>query len=84
MDQHWREDAACLEIGSEMFFPPPSVGTLGNVKRICERFCPVREECLEFGVVTFQHYGIWGGKTERTLRRIRKERGLVEPAEEAA
>lgn len=70
-DLEWREDASCLSLGTEMFFPPRGAST-APAKRICA-YCPVREDCLDYAldaVPTFDH-GIWGGSTERDRRAIR-------------
>jgi hypothetical protein len=32
--------------------------------------CPVRRACLAYAVETGQVFGIWGGKTQRELRRL--------------
>ena len=42
-------------------------------KAICKK-CPVIEECLEFAVERKERFGIWGGKSERERRAIRRER----------
>lgn len=81
-DQDWREDALCREVGWWLFFPPKG-GSNKSAKDICAR-CPVRDACLEYGVATFQRYGIWGGKSVVEMQKIRKERGLVEPADREA
>ena len=32
--------------------------------------CPAQEPCLAYAVATGQMFGIWGGKTQRQLRRL--------------
>lgn len=71
----WMRDAACKgRNGDGKFFP-----TLGEnhkweaAKAICER-CPVRRECLEYALRNVQHFGVWGGTTERERKHIRKRR----------
>jgi WhiB family transcriptional regulator, redox-sensing transcriptional regulator len=73
-DTGWREDAACRNTDVDLFFP---VGTTGEVVEetgaaiaLCRR-CPVREQCLEFAMVTNQRDGIWGGTSEEDRRRMR-------------
>jgi hypothetical protein len=39
------------------------------------RICPARAACLAYAVETGQMFGIWGGKTQRQLRRLIRARG---------
>ena len=50
------------------FFPDSSEAEAAALA-IC-RVCPVREACLAYAVETRQMFGIWGGKTQRELRRL--------------
>lgn len=69
-DATWREQAACLEYPSVLFFgvddsEPPAErrGREDQAKQVCAECC-VREECLNFALATKEPYGIWGGLTE--------------------
>jgi hypothetical protein len=44
-------------------------------KEICAT-CTVVEECLDYSL-THEVYGVWGGKSERERRRIRKRFGIA-------
>ena len=73
-DANWRDNAACRHADPDLFFP---VGTTGDAIddteaaiSLCRR-CPVREQCLEFAMVTNQRDGIWGGTSEEDRRRMR-------------
>jgi WhiB family redox-sensing transcriptional regulator len=78
-DIRWREDAACREEDTNIFFPVTDEDA-GPAKAICA-VCPVREECLEFALVTRQEDGIWGGMTETERRRLRRrQRERARPA----
>lgn len=68
----WVRDAACAEIGGDVFFPEQG-GDVTSPRRICAA-CPVIDECLEFGLRTEAQYGIYGGKTARELLNIRMGR----------
>lgn len=35
--------------------------------------CPVRKPCLKHAVLSREPHGIWGGKTERQRRSLRRE-----------
>ena len=73
-DSRWRDDAACRDTDPELFFPVGSTGDAIEETRVaialCQR-CPVREQCLEFAMVTNQRDGIWGGASEEDRRRMR-------------
>lgn len=74
----WSDDAACLSVDPEIFFPPGEGQTawprIDKAKSICET-CPVLELCLEFALRTNAQYGIWGGTTAGERKRIRKLEG---------
>jgi len=65
----WHANAACLGEDVEVFFPHRGED-VSEAKRICEG-CPVRTECLAFALDTGQHFGVWGGTSERQRRRMR-------------
>ena len=69
-DVRWREDAACRGADVEIFFPPTDEAA-DQAKAICAA-CPVREECLEYALLTRQDDGVWGGLTETERRRLRR------------
>ncbi|WP_289008025.1 WhiB family transcriptional regulator [uncultured Thermomonospora sp.] len=82
-DTSWRNNAACLGVDPDLFFPPQGGATNGaEAKQICGG-CPVQAECLDYAVTTAQKYGIWGGTNERERREIRKQRGLIVKTEPA-
>lgn len=68
MNDNWRDEALCLEIGGDPFFPEKGE-PIADVKRVCQG-CPVRAECLEYSIVTNQRYGVWGGVSERNRRKL--------------
>lgn len=79
----WRDDAACLHVDPDLFFP---VGTIGpgldqvdEAKRICQA-CPVQQRCLAWAVDLRTVSGIWGSTTDDERRDIRGRR----PARKAA
>ncbi len=73
-DSGWRKGAACRNTDPDLFFPAGTTGAaveqIDAAKAVCES-CPVREQCLEFSMVTNQEAGIWGGATEDERRRMR-------------
>jgi WhiB family redox-sensing transcriptional regulator len=73
----WLPDAGCIGEDPELFFPigtsPPAAEQSARAKRIC-RACPVRAECLEWSLATYQDAGVWGGLDEEERREIRRAR----------
>jgi len=54
----------CMTTDPEAFFPEKGNldGDARRAKALCAE-CPVRAECLTFGLVNNEPYGIWGGLT---------------------
>jgi WhiB family redox-sensing transcriptional regulator len=71
----WQDLANCRGADPDLFFPERGASTR-TAKSIC-RECTVRDECLEFAIVSSEKFGIWGGLSERERRRIRRERALI-------
>lgn len=71
----WRDRAACRDMDPDMFFPigttGPALDQIETAKGIC-RVCEVREECLEYALMTNQEAGIWGETSEEERRKLRK------------
>ena len=71
MTTHWRDDAACLEIGGDLFYPvgesESTYADLDRALRTCRVACPIRRECLtaamheEDGDHWRKRFGIRGG-----------------------
>jgi WhiB family redox-sensing transcriptional regulator len=74
----WMSEAACQGVDSDLFFPERG-DDLSGAKAVC-RQCPVREDCLEHALVNREHYGIWGGMSERERKRIRRIRARLAQA----
>jgi WhiB family transcriptional regulator, redox-sensing transcriptional regulator len=68
----WMTDAACIEIGTEAFFPvavasgPNRAAT--KATRICHEQCPVKADCLQYALTNGLEHGIFGGLTARERR----------------
>jgi WhiB family redox-sensing transcriptional regulator len=71
-DPQWRDEAPC-SVDPDRWFPEPGSHSLPE-RRTCVELCPVRAQCLASGLLTDEHYGIWGGLTVSALRKARKER----------
>jgi WhiB family transcriptional regulator, redox-sensing transcriptional regulator len=73
----WHQQAACLSVDPELFFPNGTTGDHAQqatvAKRVCMA-CPVRVTCLEFALESRQDFGVWGGMTEEERRSLRRSR----------
>lgn len=71
----WHAEAACRGSDPALFYPSRGDAT-ALPKAIC-RLCPVKQECLDWAIENHEMHGVWGGKSERerrALRRVAKER----------
>lgn len=67
----WAEIGLCAHHPvPDLWFPGRGEST-AEAKAIC-RVCPVRAECLEHAVRNGEKFGIWGGRSERERRRLRR------------
>jgi WhiB family redox-sensing transcriptional regulator len=68
-------NAACATEDPAVFFPTgnsdATAAQVAVAKAICAR-CPVREDCLDFALLTNQQYGVWGGMDEDERRALRR------------
>lgn len=75
MSHYWRDDAACLHVPPEIFFPHENDHTgRADARRIC-RTCPVADACLD-DAIRNPADGIRAGLTRRQrghIARTRKE-----------
>lgn len=77
--KHWREDARCLNVDTEIFFP--SGRGIGEerwdaARAICA-LCKVRKPCLELALNVEEHddrWGIYGGLSPIERRTLRHKR----------
>lgn len=68
--QSWRNDAACIGVSEDIFFPASrSAQSYVKAKSFC-RSCPVWRDCLDFALKAEgklhpdNRFGMWGGMTE--------------------
>lgn len=64
----WMTQAACRGRSERPWYPERGESNRVAV-RVCEG-CPVKQACLEYALVTQEPYGIWGGVTEVSRRRM--------------
>jgi WhiB family redox-sensing transcriptional regulator len=77
----WRRDCACKNYDSSLFFP---MGTTylseaqeKEAVNICKTECTVIDKCLQYAIDNGEHRGIWGGKTERERKELRRKKRLT-------
>lgn len=68
----WQAYGNCNGVDPNLMFPERGASAR-EAKAVCNG-CVVRAECLEFALVNGEKYGIWGGKSERERRRMRRDR----------
>lgn len=68
----WHDKAKCRGWDPDIFYPDRGVPS-ASAKAICNE-CLVQEDCLEFALTKDEHFGIWGGMSERERRKIYRER----------
>ena len=81
-DKRWQEQANCLGVDPDLFFPERGASTR-EAKSVCCN-CEVRADCLEYALVNGEKFGIWGGLSERERRRLRRQRALARRAAASA
>ncbi|WP_455424317.1 WhiB family transcriptional regulator [Amycolatopsis thailandensis] len=74
----WMDDGICSQTDPEEFYPKKG-GPTRFAKAICAR-CPVIADCLQYALDNNEHFGIWGGMTERERHRL--EHGRLRPQED--
>lgn len=70
----WTDHAACRGHDPNKFFPSRGTPVSSAIRNLCKG-CPVRTDCLEFGI-RWPVLGIWGGKAVRERRCLRLQRLL--------
>lgn len=63
----WCKDAACRNDDPNKFFT--GVGQNPTEARELCPTCPVKDECLNYGIM-YDEAGVWGGKTERERKQL--------------
>ena len=71
-DLAWQDLALCAETDPDSFYVEKG-GDTRPAKRVCMR-CEVRVQCLEYALERDERYGIWGAKSERERRIIKRQR----------
>lgn len=68
-DDQWRQHAACVGVDPDVFFVGRG-GSTWRAKKVCDS-CPVSGECLTYAIAYKEHFGIWGGLSEKQRTNVR-------------
>lgn len=72
--EDWRARGNCVDLAPSLFYPGRGdTKSVKEAKAVCAG-CEVRETCLEFALINCVRTGIWGGKSERERREMRRQR----------
>lgn len=74
----WRDQAACLDMDPEIFFPGSGATFPPEAQAVCDS-CPVRLDCLGLALDTeLEHrYGYYGGLGPPQRKALAKKRDLT-------
>lgn len=81
-NESWRNDAKCLGMDVEMFFPPRDKDKYKPIadkaKAVCfgrdgKAACPVRVDCLLYADHMDEQHGIWGGLSHRERSALKRK-----------
>lgn len=74
-DLSWRDDALCRQVDPDLFFPDTTGGLAqaNTAKKVCLQ-CPVQAVCLEYALEHDVRYGVWGARSEKERRLLRRTR----------
>lgn len=72
-DTEWIASALCAQTDPELFFPTGG-GPTSQAKKLCLS-CEVRDQCLEYALDNNIQEGVWGARSVRERRALKKQRG---------
>ncbi len=65
-ERPWVVFAACRDADPDLFFPTDKAQEQAALA-LCA-MCPVRSECLRYALDAREHFGVWGGRSEKQRR----------------
>ena len=68
----WMALGLCAQTDPEAFFPEKG-GSTRDARKVCSG-CEVIADCLAYALEHDERFGIWGGRSERERRQIKKEK----------
>lgn len=73
-DISWRDNAACKRTDVNLFMSKEK-GAVKEALALCAG-CLVVKDCLNFAMTNNITHGIWGGKTERQRKSLKRAKNL--------
>jgi WhiB family redox-sensing transcriptional regulator len=72
-DLSWMNRGACRGQDIRYFFPDNDTKHLDRyaAERWCS-VCPIKQQCLDYAMETYQKFGTWGGLTAQERQRLRR------------
>lgn len=82
----WRAEGACQYHPEELFFhrDDERKGIRRQKEEIAKQVCahcPVLTQCRDHALRAGEHYGVWGGLTERERERMQRRPGAGSPGQ---
>ena len=75
VDEPWKAQANCAGVDPDLFFPERG-DSVKAAKAVCQG-CAVRAECLDYALRLGIKFGVFGGKSERERRALRRTLRVV-------
>jgi WhiB family transcriptional regulator, redox-sensing transcriptional regulator len=66
----WMASGLCAQTDPDAWYVEKG-GNVNPAKRVCLA-CPVQAECLACALEHDEHFGVWGGKSERERRKLKR------------
>lgn len=76
LPDNWRDNAACKGLDPELFHPGRGDSRVTSLAIAVCKECVVVDDCLHFAMSNMIKVGIWGGKSERQRRMLRREQKM--------
>lgn len=70
-DAPWMSKGLCRQSDPELWMSK-SAHHQSEARAICLSPCPVQQKCLAYAIERQEHFGVWGGSTEKERRQIRR------------
>lgn len=74
LNPNWKDQANCKGLNPDLFHVGRGESTKEAIA-VCAG-CIVIEQCLEYAMANSIKVGIWGGKSERQRRMLRRDRNM--------
>ena len=73
--EEFLEDAACQGTDPDPFYADHETAEIAKALTFCRK-CEVVDQCLDYALRYNEIYGVWGGKTPKERKRIRRQRRI--------